>query len=386
MANHSLLRDKNLLITFGITLTVVMGVSSIIPTLPLISRELNAPIATIGLVITAFTLPGIILTPVAGILADRYGRKKVLIPSLLLFALAGGACGFANDLTSLIVLRFFQGIGVAPLGVLYATIIGDLYEGNTRIKAMGYNAGVLSIGTAIYPAIGGFIGEMGWQAPFFLPFATLPMAYIAWRWLELPQPDASQGMGAYFKKAAKALRSRQALGLFSVSFLTFTMLYGPVITFIPILADNRFSATPSLIGALFALTSLGTAIGAARIGVLAERFKPHRLLLAGQIFYLLAMILVPHMTSFWWLLLPVFFFGLAQGLNYPNLMTLLSSLAPLEQRAAIMAVNGMTLRIAQTLAPLAVTSVYAIGGFNAVYAFGGATAVLMFLITAHSIR
>jgi MFS family permease len=95
---------------------------------------------------------------------------------------------------------------------------------------------------------------------------------------------------------------------------------------------------------------------------------------------------MPHMPTFWWLLLPVFLFGVAQGLNYPNLMTLLTALAPLEQRAAVMAVNGMVLRLSQTIAPLAVTSIYAVSGFSGVYAFGGATAVVMFIITAHSIR
>jgi MFS family permease len=381
-----LLRDKNLLITFGITLTVVMGVSSIIPALPLAAHELGAPVATIGLIITAFTLPGIVLTPLAGILADRYGRKKVLIPSLLLFATAGGACGFADNLHTLLMLRFLQGVGVAPLGILYATIIGDLYEGPDRVRAMGYNAGVLSLGTALYPAIGGILGELGWHAPFFLPLATLPMAFIAWRGLTLPAPDTSQSMGAYFKNTLLAMKSPQAVGLFCVSFLTFTMLYGPVITFIPILADHRFTASPATIGALFALTSLGTALSASRMGRLAEQFKPHRLLLAGHVFYLVAMLLMPHMPTFWWLLLPVFLFGVAQGLNYPNLMTLLTALAPLEQRAAVMAVNGMVLRLSQTIAPLAVTSIYAVSGFSGVYAFGGATAVGMFIITAHSIR
>jgi hypothetical protein len=51
-----------------------------------------------------------------------------------------------------------------------------------------------------------------------------------------------------------------------------------------------------------------------------------------------------------------------------------------------MAVNGMVLRLSQTIAPLAVTSIYAVSGFSGVYAFGGATAVVMFIITAHSIR
>ena len=83
------LKDKNLLLLFGITLFVVMGVSSILPVLPSAGRSLNIPMAEIGLLLTSFTLPGIFLTPFAGILADRYGRKAVLIPALVIFGIAG---------------------------------------------------------------------------------------------------------------------------------------------------------------------------------------------------------------------------------------------------------------------------------------------------------
>lgn len=85
-------------------------------------------------------------------LADRYGRKKILVPSLMLFGIAGGACMFTRDYHILLICRFFQGTGAASLGALNVTVIGDLYSGKERTTAMGYNASVLSIGTATYPA------------------------------------------------------------------------------------------------------------------------------------------------------------------------------------------------------------------------------------------
>lgn len=117
---------RHLLLVFGITLMVVMGVSSIMPILPDLARTFDMPMSSVGMVFMAFTLPGVVLTPLGGILADRIGRKKVLIPSLLLFAAGGVACAFAPSLPVLLACRFVQGIGAAPLGVLYTTIIGDL--------------------------------------------------------------------------------------------------------------------------------------------------------------------------------------------------------------------------------------------------------------------
>src|SRR3712207_7363843 len=72
------------------------------------------------------------MTPLLGVLSDRYGRKKILVPALILFGLAGGACAFARSFELLLALRFFQGMGAAALGTLNVTVIGDIYEGRER--------------------------------------------------------------------------------------------------------------------------------------------------------------------------------------------------------------------------------------------------------------
>ena len=108
-------KDTNLRIVFGVTLMAVMGVASIAPALPKIVESLGISTKEIGLLITVFTLPGVFLTPVLGVLADRIGRKRILAPSLILFGVAGSACAFTGDLNTLLVFRFFQGVGAAYL-------------------------------------------------------------------------------------------------------------------------------------------------------------------------------------------------------------------------------------------------------------------------------
>jgi len=116
MARDSLYRDRNLQVIFGVTLMAILGVSSITPAFPSIMRELNLTGSQIGLLITFFTLPGVILAPVMGVLADRFGRKRILVPSLFFFAIAGTACTFASDFNALLGMRVVQGIGAASLG------------------------------------------------------------------------------------------------------------------------------------------------------------------------------------------------------------------------------------------------------------------------------
>lgn len=122
-----------------------------------------------GWLISAFTLPEIFITPIAGFATDRWGRKKALVPSLFVFALAGVALFFLHDFKTIILLRLVQGIGAASLGSLNITLIGDFYKGTAKPEAMGYNASVLSLSTALYPLIGGTLAGFGWYFPFLLP-------------------------------------------------------------------------------------------------------------------------------------------------------------------------------------------------------------------------
>ena len=133
----------------------VLGVSSITPAFPRIIEELNISRTDVGMLITAFTLPGVVLTPFIGILADRWGRRRILVPSLFLFGLAGGACALVTEFDMLIALRVLQGVGAASLGLLNLTILGDLFQRRQRAAAIGLNASVLNIGVAVYPLIGG---------------------------------------------------------------------------------------------------------------------------------------------------------------------------------------------------------------------------------------
>ncbi len=165
--------DSNLLIIFSVTLMAILGVSSLTPAFPKIGETFNITLKEVGLLITIFTLPGIFLTPVLGILSDRYGRKIILVPSLLLFGVAGGCCYFAADFQRLLILGFRQGAGAASLGSLNVTILGDIYSGKNRVAAMGYNASVISVGTAGFPLIGGVLATFGWHYPFLMPWLDL---------------------------------------------------------------------------------------------------------------------------------------------------------------------------------------------------------------------
>ncbi|WP_031480533.1 MFS transporter [Maridesulfovibrio frigidus] len=383
---RDLCKNKNLRIVFTVTLMAVMGVSSIIPSLPLMIKELGISPSSIGLVFTVFTLPGIIFAPLAGIFADRIGRKKILVPSLILFGLAGIGCFFAPDYKWLLALRVIQGIGAAAIGVLCLTIIGDLFTGEDRIKAMGLNASVLSIGTAILPALGGALAQINWQAPFLLASTALPLAWVVAYKLDSPEPTSNGAFMKYLNAAISGMKNRQVIGLFAISTLTFIILYGPIVTYLPILLSSRFGSSPIMIGFVISSASFVTAIAASQMGRLIHIMSQTKMIALSAFAYAAAMILLPNSSAALWCIIPVCFFGLGQGLNLPNTMSMITAIAPMEQRAIFMAINGMLLRVGQTIAPILMGLIYAGFGLDSVFYAGVVIATITFIITLATLR
>ena len=373
-------KETNLHIVFGVTIIAIMGVSSLTPAFPGISDHFDISPQEVGLLITFFTLPGVLLTPVFGVLADHHGRKRILIPLLLLFAVAGTACFFVRDFTLLLVLRFLQGIGAAPLGSLNVTIIGDNYEGRERSAAMGYNASVLSIGTASFPVIGGILASIAWFYPFLLPVIGFGVALFAYLKLDTPEPKNEQTLKEYIKSTFAVMKQGSIIGIFGISVLTFIILYGPYLTYMPFIIGETFAQPAYIIGIIMASSSIATAITSTQMGRLTDWLTSRKMILISGFFYFVSMALIPFMPGAWLLIIPAVVFGIAQGINIPSLLNLLTSLTPMEQRAAVMSVNGTIFRIGQTLGPLAVAPAYAIMGLKGVFLLGAVSSVILIIL------
>jgi MFS family permease len=370
--------NPNLLIVFAVTLTGIMGVSSVTPILPTVAYEFNLSPEQSALLITVFTLPGVFLTPVFGILADWYGRRRVLVPVLTLFGLAGTACFYAQEFSTLLILRTLQGIGAASLGAMNVTIISDLFRGQERTTALGYNSAVLSIGATLYPAIGGSLALLGWRYPFLLPILAFPTAMLVLLKLDSPKNAQSDDIRAYFRAVFRSLRSRKIRTMFLLSTTTFLLLYGPLLTFLPFYMANRFSSDSLTIGIVLATSAIGNVISGASLGRLVKRFTSVELLLISYLVYAFTLAIIPFMTEAYWLVVPSMLFGFGIGINNPNVQTLIAKTVRPEQRAAILSINGMVLRLGQTIGPLLMAFLFAVAGPDGSYWVMSAMALAIF--------
>lgn len=335
----------------GMAFLSTMGISSVLPILPSVAEAFSIAEGASGLIIAVFAIPGFFLIPLTGILADRLGRKAVLFPSLLLFALGGVACFFTTTFTQLLWARLIQGAGAASLGTLCSTITADTWTGRERAKMMGINGLMFGLGTAFSPALGGILGMLGWRFPFLLCLLAFPLAWYTWD-IPLLRPVASSSLRSYCRTSWEYVKRPTSRLLLLLGFCTFIILSGPIVVCFPLFAKEAFQASPLDIGIIMALASLMSGIMASQLTRLYGTFSPRSLLVASQVLYLSSMLLMPFVTGLWWLILPIAFYGFGQGLNIPLMTTLMTGVAPDSQRGALMATNAMAHRFAQGLGPV----------------------------------
>lgn len=372
--------DKNLIVVFGITLMSVVGVAGIYPALPLFAEELNVGSEQIGLIIAVYALPGIFFTPLLGLLADRFGRKKILVPALLLFGIAGILCAFTDSFDILLFLRFLQGVGASSLGALNVTIIGDLFRDDRRFAAMGINNSALSLGTASFPLIGGALAELSWNLPFLLPIFAIPLAIFTYIALDIPKPDKNDEFSKYLKIIIRSFKDIKISGLYIISFLTFVILIGAFVNYVPAFARQQFNASPFEIAIIVSSMSLTQSLTASQLGKFHLHINKFKLLEMSFFLYALGLMIFLITPSYFLLFIPAIIFGIGQGINVPNLQSILSGYVETNRRAAYMSINRMVSLAGQSFGPILMGFIFVIGDFAGVFIVGSILAFMSIII------
>ena len=375
MFSSKLYRDKNLQVIFGVTMMAVLGVYTVIPAFHLIVQELGVSEAEVGMLITLYALPGVILAPLLGMLADRYGRKRVLVPSLFLFAAAGAACALTKDFQALLILRVVQGVGAIALGPLAVTMVGDLFSGERRTEAMGLNASVLYIGIAVYPLIGGAVANLGWNYPFLLSLAAVPVGVLVLQRLDIPESRSRQTFREYLNSAWGYLKNIRVVGAFAAGIIVFIILYGAFLTYLSLYLGDAFQASPFITGAILSASSVVTAVVSSQLGRMVKFVSETTLVKIGFVLYGVALMLLPHMSQLGLVLIPAIILGAGHGMIVPSLLSYLTRLAPSEYRAGFMSANSVVMRLGQTLGPLIFALIYTYASFDGIFFYAAIMAL-----------
>jgi ACDE family multidrug resistance protein len=156
----------------SIPMILVLGNSMLIPVLPEMKTELGISHFKVSLIISVFSIAAAISIPVLGYLSDRFSRKAVIIPSLILYGsgglLAGAAAAwFSNAYMWIIVGRVLQGAGAAGTAPIAMALTGDLFKGGEQSRVLGLVEASNGFGKVISPIIGSLLAILFWYAAFF---------------------------------------------------------------------------------------------------------------------------------------------------------------------------------------------------------------------------
>jgi MFS family permease len=382
-----LYKNKNIYLIFANTLAGIISVSVLIPALPVIAREFSLSQKEIGLLIISYTFPGVIFGLFMGIFADKFGRKALMVPSLVLFGTAGGAIYWLDDFFWINVLRFAQGIGGAILPSISTILIGDLFHEGVRMRVMGLNGAVLSFGTAFFPFFGGMLATNSWNSPFLVFWAALPLALAVALFLDEPPLKKQTHIKVYLKAAGKYMFAQRSLLVFAVGTAIFILLYGGILTYLTLYMDERFKMTPFMIGTIIASASISTGLFSVYSHKLEAMMGAQRMMSIGFVMFGVTFFLILAADSGNALFLPIIIFGGAMGMTIPLLQNIVTQLSPMEYRGLMSSMLGTLIRLGQTLGPMLlalvlyfgplrlifwVCSVLSIIIASALFAFGGA--------------
>lgn len=360
-------RQRSPLLLMALTILIdFTGFGLVIPLLPFWAERLGANALEVGLIITIYALAQLLFTPVLGTLSDRYGRKPVIVVSLLIEALSLVVTALAGSLPILFLARFIGGLGASNIGSAQA-VVSDVTTEKNRAKGMGLIGAAIGLGFVIGPAAGGILAPKGQTLPFWIAAGVaLVNAMLVLLFLPETRKRATQeksqssrrGLALLFSGWHNAARHPSVLGLVLVNLL-YTIAFTAMETIFPLFTQHVFGWGASQNGYVF--TYIGFIIVIMQgglVGQLVKHWRESRVLLAGLVLMTVGLIFLAFSTNFALLLVTLGLLSIGDGAVTPTVSTLLSFASPTEIQGEMLGLSQGVGGLGRIIGPLAAGSLY----------------------------
>ncbi len=366
---------------FAVTATGIMANSIIAPLLPDIVDDFGLSDAATGLVVAAVALPGIVMAPVIGLIADRLGRRGVLVACLAIFGFAALVVSTAPSYPILLLGRFLQGFGAAGLINLSVVIIGDHWDGAERTKLIGRNASVLTIGLAIFPLVSGIIAEFSsWRYALAPQLAALVVAALAWRILPNGHRSTPGSVTEQLRGLGVALRLPVLRTVMLAGFVVFVLIFGIFLATLPLHLERRFDLGAGARGAMLSVPAISASLVAFNLGRITIWFRRPLVLTSATALFVVSFALMGLATTLVLVAIACLLYGLGDGALIPILQDAAVTAAPTEQRAAVVAVWVGFSRLGQTVGPLVAAVIFGLASTTAALYAGAILAAALLVV------
>ena len=345
-------KKLDLLALASVPLIMTLGNSMLIPVLPVIEKRLQISSLQVSMIITVYSIFAIFLIPIAGYLSDRFGRKKIIIPSLLLAAAGGALTGWAswqmaNPFWVILIGRAIQGIGSAGAMPVVMPCVGDMFKDEQEItKGLGLIETANTFGKVLSPILGAFLAAMIWFLPFwFIPILCLISILLVIFLVKVPKNDSSseseqkkKNITQFLKDLKKTLKENMGwlMAIFILGAIIMLVLFG-VLFYLSTILEERYHIVNTKKGLVMAIPLLALSISSFVAG---KKVGNNKIVMKWSAFFgflllTCSFIILFFNTSLFSILLTLVLGGIGIGAALPSLDALITEGIEKEERGTI---------------------------------------------------
>jgi MFS family permease len=377
-----------------------MVVGLVAAALPAIFVEFSNTANAAMLARLVLTMPGLLIAliaPIAGYIVDRFGRKRIIVISTIMYGLSGVAGYFAPSMIALLLSRAVIGISVAGLMTGITTLVADYYEGEARAQFMGLQAGVMGLAGTAFFAIGGILADIGWRVPFLLYLGAFGVLLLIIFYLFEPLPiekcaEAPSALSDPASCVAESLRAQgegeppipldTALPRGLIFFIYAVMIGIQMIFYfipvqLPFFLQDLTGANASQSGLAIAGMSFAFALASLQYSRIAARFDHFQVVNLSFIILAVAYLFIALASGWLSIMVGLLLGGVGLGFLIPNLNVWVANVTPPAMRGRVLGGLTTAVFLGQFLSPLVGQPVSTSVGLSGLYL---AAAIILFLM------
>lgn len=257
----------------SIPLIMTLGNSMLIPILPLMEKQLQISKVQSSYMITVYSVVAIFLIPIAGFLSDRYGRKKVIIPALIITGIGGLIAAWSSwkmddPYMMILIGRALQGIGASGAMPIVLPLVGDMFQRDSDASnTLGIIETANTIGKVLSPILGAFLAGIIWFLPFFsIPLFCLVSAIMVSVFVKNKQKEGEEETITFatywdYTKTAFKEHGKWIIAIFIIGAILMFILFG-FLFYLSSILEDKFHFEGIWKGVLLAIPLLALALAA----------------------------------------------------------------------------------------------------------------------------
>jgi MFS family permease len=341
------LLDHEVLLILSVSTTLVMlGQGIVGPILPLFARSFGVSTAAIGLTLSAFALARMLTNVPSGLVADRWGRRILLIGGPLITGAGSLMSAFATGLPSLLLWRFVAGAGSAMYMTGAVIVVTDIATNENRGRLLAINQSALLLGITLGPAIGGVVAQVfDLRAPFIV-VAVAAFVAAGWNFLRVPETrglQAQEGPRDTPDEHSAAIEMRPLMLAFTANFMLIGLVSFGVFmgrsgrqTIVPLLGREEIGLGEAAVGGAFALMALINLVMTLPAGAVVDRFGVKRAIVPSALISAAGFMLFGFAGGTVAFFAAAVVLGIGSGMLGPSPPAYIAAVAPDHMRGAVM--------------------------------------------------